>query len=130
LAIWRADDNGNGQIDVNEVVFLSRCPGGDCLRFIEFSSVSLPAFSDPNAILPYLFSGTVNPTYTNLIPTCSNVQFVIDVSPPWTRSVTVLFDLQENGFVNHYQINATLRAWAGHLLNQAGLLVPTYDDEQ
>jgi prepilin-type N-terminal cleavage/methylation domain-containing protein len=130
LGIWRADDNGNGQIDVNEVVFLSRCSSSDCLRFIEFSSASSSGFSDPDTIVPYLFSGAVNPTYINLIPKCSNVQFVTDVSPPWTRSVIIFFDLQENGIVHRYQINATLRAWAGHLLNQAGLLVPTDDDEQ
>ncbi len=41
LAVWRADDNGNGQIDVNEVIFLGLCSSGDCLRFIEFSGVSL-----------------------------------------------------------------------------------------
>jgi prepilin-type N-terminal cleavage/methylation domain-containing protein len=130
LGIWRADDNGNGQIDVNEIVFLGKGSDGDCLQFIEFSGVSSSGFSDPNTIVPYLFSGAVNQTYTNLIPACSNVQFVTDVSPPWTRSVTILFDLQEDGVMHRYQINAVLRAWAGHLLNQAGLLVSTYDDEQ
>jgi prepilin-type N-terminal cleavage/methylation domain-containing protein len=128
LGIWRADNNGNGQVDANEVVFLSKGSGGNCLRFIEFSGASLPVYSDLTAIIPYLFSAVPNRT-TNLIPECSNVQFVPDVSPPWTRSVSVFFDLQEGGITHRYQIKATLRAWAGHLLNEAGLLVSGDDDE-
>jgi len=129
LGIWRADNNGNGQVDANEVVFLSKGSGSSCLRFIEFSGASLPGSTDLTAIIPYLFSAVPNCTYTNLIPQCSNVQFVTDVSPPWTRSVSVFFDLQEDGITHRYQIKATLRAWAGHLLNQAGLLISGDDDE-
>jgi type II secretory pathway pseudopilin PulG len=129
LGIWRADNNGNGQVDANEVVFLSKGSGGNCLRFIEFSGASPPGLSDLKTVMPYLFSAVPNRTYTNLIPQCSNVQFVTDVSPPRTKSVSVFFDLQEGGITHRYQISATLRAWAGHLLNQAGLLISGDDDE-
>lgn len=129
LAVWRADDNGNGQIDSNEVVYVSKGSSGDCLQFMEFSGASLPAYSDFKTIVPYLLSAALNRTYTTLIPKCSNVQFVADVPPPWTRSVSIFFDLQEDGVTHRYQMSATLRAWAGHLLNQTGLLVSD-DDEK
>jgi prepilin-type N-terminal cleavage/methylation domain-containing protein len=130
LAVWRADGDGDGQIDVNEVIFLGKCSSGDCLQFIEFSGGPSPGFSETETIVPYLLSATINRTYTTLVPKCSNVQFVTDVPPPWTRSVSIFFELQEGGVTNSYQISATLRAWAGHLLNQTGSLVSGDDDEK
>ncbi len=42
--------------------------------------------------------------------------------------VSISFDLEENGAVHNYQINASLRAWAGNLLDGSGEIVNTDDD--
>ncbi len=129
LGVWRADDNGDGRIDVNEIIYVSKGADSNCMQFIEFSGTSVPGFSEPKTIVPYLLSAALNREYTTLIPECSNVQFVTDVSPPGTRSVSVFFDLQESGVTRRYQISATLRGWAGHMLSQTGFLVLVDDDE-
>ena len=66
-----------------------------------------------------------------LIPRCRNVQFRFDepALPPTKRKfVSISFELVENGVVRQYQINAALRAWAGHLLNDSGEIVNSDDD--
>ncbi len=129
LGVWRADDNGDGQINADEVVYVSKGPGGDYLKFVEFSGASNPAFSVLETIIWTLFTPHFNWEYTTLIPECSNVQFVTDVSPPQSRSVSIFFDLEESGVTHSYQIETTLRAWAGHLLDGSGELVSADDDE-
>jgi len=129
LGVWRADDNGDGQINADEVVYVSKGPGGDCLQFIEFSDESNPTYSVLGTIIQALLSSGFSEEYTTLIPECSNVQFVTDVSPPQSRSVSIFFDLEESGVTHSYQIETTLRAWAGHLLDGSGELVSVDDDE-
>jgi len=129
LGVWRADDNGDGQINADEVVYVSKGPGGDCLQFIEFLDESNQAYSVLGTIIQALLSSGFSEEYTTLIPECSNVQFVTDVSPPQSRSVSIFFDLEESGVTHSYQIKTTLRAWAGHLLDGSGELVSVDDDE-
>jgi len=127
LGVWRADDNGDGQINADEVVYVSKGPGGDCLQFIEYESNQ--AYSVLWTIIQALLSSGFSEEYTTLIPECSNVQFVTDVPPPQSRSVSIFFDLEESGVTHSYQIETTLRAWAGHLLDGSGELVSVDDDE-
>jgi len=129
LGVWRADGNGDGQINADEVVYVSKGPGGDCLQFIEFLDESNPTYSVLGTIIQALLSSGFSEEYTTLIPECSNVQFVTDVSPPQNRSVSIFFDLEESGVTHSYQIETTLRAWAGHLLDGSGELVSVDDDE-
>jgi len=129
LGVWRADDNGDGQINADEVVYVTKGPGGDCLQFIEFSDESNPTYSVLGTIIQALLSSGFSEEYTTLIPECSNVQFVTDVLPPQSRSVSIFFDLEESGVTHSYQIKTTLRAWAGHLLDGSGELVSVDDDE-
>lgn len=129
LGVWRADDNGDGQINADEVVYVSKGPGGDRLQFIEFSDASNPAYSVFGTIIQALLSSGFSEEYTTLIPECSNVQFVTDVLPPQSRSVSIFFDLEEGGVTHSYQIETTLRAWAGHLLDGSGELFSADDDE-
>ncbi len=129
LGVWRADDNGDGQINADEVVYVSKGPGGDRLQFIEFLDESNPAYSVLGTIIQALLSSGFSEVYTTLIPECSNVQLVTDVLPPQSRAVSIFFDLEESGVTHSYQIEATLRAWAGHLLDGSGELVSADDDE-
>ena len=131
LAVWRADDNGNGQLNMNELTYIERGSGANRVRLCEFVSGGNPVL--PLSALGSLSSawwGAYGATekYTLLIPQCGNVQISMDTSPPNTKFVSVSFDLSENGTLHHYEISAALRSWAGHLLNASGQLVSSDDD--
>jgi len=127
LAVWRADD-GDGQININELVYIERGTGNDYLRLCEFPSID----SSPVDLGDIETLSTVNydVTYVPLIPQCSNVQFYPDdpSTPPNSRLVTISFDIVENGIAHQYQINAMLRGWAGNLLDEGGNNIVSDDD--
>jgi prepilin-type N-terminal cleavage/methylation domain-containing protein len=125
LAVWRADDNGNGQININELVYIERGTSGDYLRLCEFpsSDTSLVNLSD----IETLSTSDYSVTYVPLVPQCGNVQFSFDVAPPNSRFVSITFDVLENDIVRQYQISAALRGWAGNLLDGSGNIVSDDD---
>jgi prepilin-type N-terminal cleavage/methylation domain-containing protein len=123
FAAWRADSNGDGQININELVYLEAGPGRDRLRLHEFPSSDNSAI-DLGSIQAFstnwwsAYSSEVSSA--QLIPECSNVEFAFDASPPRTRFVSISFDVLENGIIHQYQISAGLRSWAGNIVNAAG----------
>ncbi len=125
LAVWRADDNGNGQININELVYIERGISGDYLRLCEFpsSDTSPVNLSD----IETLSTSDYSVTYVLLVPQCSNVQFSFDAAPPNSRLVSIAFDVLENDIVRQYQISAALRGWAGNLLDGSGNIVSDDD---
>jgi prepilin-type N-terminal cleavage/methylation domain-containing protein len=132
LAIWQADDNHDGQINVNELVYLDRGNAGDTLELCWFSSTGNPHVTFSSGTLSMAKSELVsghNGTYTPLIPDAQNVQFTFDAAPPLTQRLTASFEMTENGSIRYYHIDIALRAWAGHLLNQAGDTLVSDDDE-
>jgi len=131
LAVWRADDNDDGQINIGELVYVERGPGRERLQLCEFPS------SDDSAInLSTIGALTTNwwsayssdIKYVQLMPQCSNVQFSFDVLPPRSKFVSISFDFVENGVVHQYQVNNAVRSWAGNLLNEAGDSLVSDDD--
>jgi prepilin-type N-terminal cleavage/methylation domain-containing protein len=126
LAIWRADNNGDGQININELVYIEKGVGGDYLRFCEFplSDASIVNLSD----IQTLSTSSYSVTYILLVPQCTNVQFSFDVVPPYSRFVSISFDVLENGIVRQNQINTSLRGWAGNLLDAGGNNIVSDDD--
>jgi len=126
LAVWRADD-GDGQININELVYIERGTGNNYLRLCEFPSLdtSVVNLSD----IATLSTSSYDVTYVPLVPECSNVQFYLDdpVSPPNSRFVTISFDVVENGITRRRQISAELRGWAGNLLDSNGNIVSDDD---
>ena len=126
LAIWRADNNRDGQININELVYIEKGTDSDYLRFCEFplSDVSIINLSD----IPTLSTSSYSVTYISLVPQCSNVQFSFDVVPPYSRFVSISFDVLENGIIRHYQINTSLHCWAGNLLDAGGNNIVSDDD--
>jgi len=125
VAIWRADDNGNGQININELVYIERGTSGDYLRLCEFpsSDTSPVNLSD----IETLSTSGYSVTYVPLVPQCSNVQFSFDAAPPNGRFMSISFDILENGIIRQYQISGTLRGWAGNLLDGSGNIVSDDD---
>ena len=131
LAIWRADDNGDGLININELVYIDAGPNRDYIRFHECDSVSNPVImlSDIDSVGTSWWLGFYDSeAYVSWVPQCSNVQFTFDVSPPDGKFVSVSFAILENGVARRYQTNTALRGWAGHLLNGSGEIVNSDDD--
>jgi len=121
IAVWRADDDNDAQIDLNEIVYIRKGQDSNYLHIYEFPSssegtVSLDTMPEPVG------------DDIKLVPECSNVEFNVDQIPPWTQFVSISFDLLENSAIRHYQINATLRSWAGNLLNEDGTDIVSDDD--
>lgn len=131
VAVWRADDNDDGQVNIGELVYIECGSSGKYLRLCEFNSSSnavvgldsIGAFSTD-----WWSAYTSDVCYTRLMPQCSNVQFAFDVPPPRSRFVSISFDLVENYVVHTYQIGAGLRGWAENLLSQAGDTLVSDDD--
>ena len=131
LAVWRADDNGDGEINPQELVYLEMGPGRNHVQLLDF-----PSAANWRVTLSEILGGTAKQSLilicderqTTLVSECSNVQIVLDSPPPWSKSVSVSFELLENGAVRQYQINAALRGWAGHLLETDGSSLVSDDD--
>ena len=126
LAVWRADDNGNGQININELVYIERGADRNYLRLCEFYSSSNPLINLSD--IGTLVTDSFEAKYTQMIPACSNVQFTFDVVPPQSGFLSISFAIVENDSVRQYQISAALRGWAGHLLNESGSAIVSDDD--
>ncbi len=125
LVIWRADDNDNGRINVGELVYIARGPSRNYLRLYEFSSNNaIVKLSDIDELATeWWLSYGCDESYTQMIPQCSNVEFLLDVPPPNSRFAGISFDVVENGIARRYQIIAALHSWSGHLLDGSGEVV-------
>jgi len=131
LAVWRADDNNDEQININELVYIEIGSGHNHLQLCEFSSsdnpvINLGSIQELGTNWWLAYNSEI--TYIPLIPECSNVQFNFDVLPPQSKFVSILFDVLEGNTVHQYQISAGLRGWAGNLLNQTGVGLISDDD--
>jgi prepilin-type N-terminal cleavage/methylation domain-containing protein len=128
LAVWRADENDDGQININELVYIERGTGWDILRLCEFPSSDTSPVSLSN--IETLSTSDYIVTYVPLVPQCSNVQFgFLPELPPKSSFVTISFDIVENDIVRQYQISTALRGWAGNLLNDTGDSLVSSDDD-
>ncbi|MBN1392916.1 MAG: prepilin-type N-terminal cleavage/methylation domain-containing protein [Sedimentisphaerales bacterium] len=126
LAVWRSDDNDDGQININELVLIEKGEDSNYLRLCIFP----PSDTSPMSLssIETLATGGYGITYVPLLPQCSNVNFQFDTAPPRSRFVSISFDLVENGIARQYEIRASLRGWAGNLLNEAGDAIVSDDD--
>ena len=71
LVIWRADDNADDQINVNELVYIERGDACNLLRLCQFAAADNPPVTLSDLALattkPQL-QASYSPTYTSLIP--------------------------------------------------------------
>ena len=134
VALWQGDFNGNNTINPNEVVYIETGDGRNYIRLVEFDPSGLydnflvNIFSIQNGSFYSAYTNAALAKYTTFIPVCSSVSFATDVNPPYTKRVTLSFDLTENGITRSYQINSALRCWAGNLINSFGFIVTQDDD--
>ncbi len=131
IALWQADFNIDNRINLNELVYIESGELRDHLRVVRFNSSDNPVINldqiDP--LSSSWWSGfNVEIRATDLIPVCSNVEFRLDASPPYTKTVGIKFGLEDNGVIRNYQINNTLRCRSANLLDVMGNLLPFDDD--
>lgn len=129
MAIWRADDNNDGNINIGELVYIEAGSNRDHLQICEFSS------SDSTAINIGSINSFANnwwsvycsdADYIQVIPECSNVQFSFDVLPPQSGFASITFDISENNIVRQCQITGKVRGPAVNLLYEGDI---TSDDD-
>ena len=126
MGIWRADDNGNGWIDIEEAVFIEKNAQGNQIQFFECieDMTTTPPWFDIHdfqagtlrslmEIHPQLITRR-----TVLVRQCSNIEFKTDAEPPYSKFASIRFKMMENNIAHKYQIDASLRAWAGHLIEK------------
>lgn len=135
IALWRSDDNGDGQINVSELIYIENVDHGSGIRLVEFSSHTM--YEDIVVELGDITSGSLkswlkdnyDESYTLLVSDCDGVWFLTDLSPPWSRFASIQFRLLADDTNAKYQISAALRSWAGHLLDFSGTMLVSDDDE-
>lgn len=127
LAVWKADSNDDGQINIGELAYIEFGSAKDHVRLCEFSSsnstaINISSIGSFASSWWSVYGAVVN--YTNLIPECSNVDFgFVPALPPQSKFVTISFKIVENGIDRQCQINAALRGWSGNLLDGSGNIV-------
>jgi hypothetical protein len=132
LAVWRADDNNDGKINPTELVYIEAGQLRDRLQLLEFSwamswDLTLSELTDTNTKEALILACTTRQIV--VVPQCSNVRFSgLDAVVPRSRFVSISFDLGENNTTHRYQISASLRSWAGNLLNETGDSIVSDDD--
>ncbi len=130
MAVWTSDGNGDGKINIGELAYVEASSAHNHLRIYTFaptSSTAIEIGSIGALATNWWTAYSSQMSYTSLVPTCSNVTFYIDVSPPNSRLVSITFDIVENGATCRRQVNATLRGWAGNLLDASGNIVSDDD---
>lgn len=132
FAIWRADDNDDSYINLDELTYLGSYYDRSFVRIFEFYGDS--RVLDIDDIKPFLSEWTDYGCYTylykKLIPKCENVTLTVDTTPPWSKFASISFDIEENGVMHHYEITAALQAWAGHLIDDNGNFKFWDDDDE
>ncbi|HSW00149.1 MAG TPA: prepilin-type N-terminal cleavage/methylation domain-containing protein [Sedimentisphaerales bacterium] len=132
LVLWRADDNNNGRINLDELIYIERGSNRDMLRLCRFSAATNPEYTLSQLAQPLTKNQLRNLyslKYTPLISDCSNVQFdFFGVSPPRTRLLAVTFGFVENGVHQRYENVVAVRSRAGYLLSPSNEIVTSDDD--
>jgi prepilin-type N-terminal cleavage/methylation domain-containing protein len=145
VVIWKADDNDNDLIDVNEVVYIEyEDPNIYMREFTKANQTILEALGGTQHVLTILglpetknnLMGkfdTKDVRRTCLLSNCRGVHFDLHIPPPhtepqYTDLVKITFTMTENKVDHTYQINNALRGWAGNLLSADGQSIVGDDD--
>ena len=114
VVIWKSDENGDDQKNVNEIVYIEAGPDRDYLRICEL-------YSDDNQILSTTklrslsckdeLKASCDVTSIQMIPQCDNVEFSLHgATGSGAKRLSVSFDLAEDGVWHNYQISAVRRS--------------------
>jgi len=133
VAIWQADSNNDGKINIGELVYIEAGDNSNMLRLCQFAPTDPAPITLQSLAAPTTKASLISQyaeTYVPLIPECGNVQFRFDAAPPFTKTklLSISLSLAENGATHRYEISEALRAWAGNRLNDAGDELVSDDD--
>ena len=108
FALWRADDNNDGHINIGEIVYIEWGSDRDHLQICEFpssdgSDINIGSIDAVATNWWSSYSSSVE--YTQVLPQCSNVQCGFDVAPPQSQFVSLTFNLTENNIPHQHQIS-------------------------
>ncbi len=132
LAIWKSDDYNYGKIDATELVYIETGDNRNYIKILDFLTKPswLNHFNPDITQSPWFkewLKWWCQERYVVLVEECSNTQFLLDTAPPKTEFVNISFNMEENGVSHQYQISASLRTRAGHLLDSNGQIVSDDD---
>jgi len=134
VAIWKEDSNGDNQINPAELCYLEAGCERNKLTLVEFegggafASIAIPIETIKSGQARSYLPSICTVCSIDLISECSSVEFTVDTDTPYTKQLTIRFNLAENDVMRPYEINTSLRCWAGYLLDQTGELVSVDDD--
>jgi type II secretory pathway pseudopilin PulG len=125
LAIWRADDDADNQIDPSELVYIETGAERNHIYILEFPDAvgepkTLSSIKDGSAKTSLIAS--YDERRTEVLPQCSNVQFEPGTIDEQSDIVSIGFDLDEAGVTRHYEISASIRCRADYLLDSSGIV--------
>jgi len=131
LAIWQGDSNGNGKINANELVYIEPGSGNDRISIVEYppeaEAWEIPLDLVRKGYAKYYMDNNFDEQRINVLPQCSNVSFYPSTINENNDYVSIRFDVDEGGQQKHYEISATIRGKADHLLS--GGEIVTGDDD-
>jgi len=133
LAIWKSDDDNDGKIDATELVYIETGNNRNYIQLLDFPIKPewLDFHFNPDITQSPWFKVWLKwwcqERYIVLVEQCSNAQFLLDTAPPETEFVNISFNLEKNGVSHQYQISASLRTRAGHLLDSNDQIVSDDD---
>lgn len=129
IAVWRADDNNDGQINGSEMMYIEAGTARNSISLVEYPDAAgwvllLSALKDGQA--KSNLDTSFDARRMNAVPQCSNVQFYPATIDENTEFVSVRFDVTQGNAQRHYEISSTVRGRAGHLIS--GGAIVTDDD--
>lgn len=131
IALWRADDDDDNQIDTGEVVYID-ADSGDTIKILDFvnqvgSNITIAQF-DSGAIKAWLISNILN-TEMTLLEDCDNISIAFDTATPHATFASISFDLTGPDSIYQYEINSKMLCDPDHLLNSSDELIGSDDDD-
>ncbi len=133
--VWKADTNGDNQINPAEIAYIDSGSEKDYLKIIEFTpSKSLEDYNitikktTKNWFKKYL-EKKCKVSSIPLLANCADVSFSVDSKTPFSKCLSVSFDLIQNGSARTYQINCAKLANAENLLTSKGKITKSGDDD-
>jgi len=123
LCLWTSDSDADRRIGIAEMAYIETDGSDSYIRLTTFSDTgqeskrfTITEISDTTART--WLNANCTPTYINLVPAATSVDFIVDTAAPNTRIATVLFDVTEDSITKTYQINGALRGWAYDLISE------------
>ena len=128
LIVWRADDNDDGQVNVEELVYIEIDSANLTMKWVTLepqgASRPLQTISILKDQSEIENMKSVNVVTEHILMTDCVVTITTDVAEPWSEFVSILIKCTEGGEYRYYQINAALRAYSDDILDVSGNIAP------